>query len=79
MIVNKKRPDVKKPETVQKTTRTGRQIRGSQKVRFLKPPNFLRMNFFPVTYNLPGEYSIYYEEYKRNSKSVWIMKPVGKA
>ncbi len=37
------------------------------------------MHFFPITYNLPGEYSIFYEEYKRNPKSVWIMKPVGKA
>jgi len=36
-------------------------------------------NFFPTTYNLPGEYSIFCEEFKRNSNTVWIMKPVGKA
>jgi len=33
-------------------------------------------NFYPTTYNLPGEYSIFCEEFKRNSNNVWIMKPV---
>jgi tubulin polyglutamylase TTLL9 len=36
-------------------------------------------NFFPVTYNLPAEYSIFFEEFKRNqssSNNYWIMKPV---
>ena len=32
-------------------------------------------NFSPLTYNLPGEYSLFCEEFKRNN-SVWIMKPV---
>ena len=36
-------------------------------------------NFFPVTYNLPAEYSIFFEEFKRNQSNpnnYWIMKPV---
>lgn len=32
-------------------------------------------NFFPTTYNLPGEYSLFCEEFKKNNQ-VWIMKPV---
>jgi tubulin polyglutamylase TTLL9 len=39
-------------------------------------------NFFPVTYNLPAEYSIFFEEFKRNqssSNNYWIMKPISKA
>lgn len=33
-------------------------------------------DFFPITYNLPGEYPMFCEEFKKNSNSVWIMKPV---
>jgi len=36
-------------------------------------------NFFPVTFNLPGEYSLFVEEFKKSPGSVWIMKPIGKA
>ena len=40
-------------------------------------------NFFPLTYNLPMDYSIFLEEFKRcnnnQEKSVWIMKPIGKS
>jgi tubulin polyglutamylase TTLL9 len=36
------------------------------------------MDFFPLTFNMPGEYSLFVEEFKRNPSSVWIMKPVGK-
>jgi tubulin polyglutamylase TTLL9 len=32
-------------------------------------------NFFPTTYNLPSEYSLFCEEFKKNN-CVWIMKPV---
>lgn len=32
-------------------------------------------NFFPITYNLPSEYSLFCEEFKKNN-CVWIMKPV---
>jgi len=36
------------------------------------------LNFFPQTFNMPGEYSLFVEEFKRNPSNVWIMKPVGK-
>ncbi|KAL4462148.1 hypothetical protein ABPG72_010464 [Tetrahymena utriculariae] len=41
-------------------------------------------NFTPLTYNLPSEYSIFCEEFKKvnsmsDSKQLWIMKPIGKA
>jgi tubulin polyglutamylase TTLL9 len=43
-------------------------------------------SFFPQTFNLPQDYSIFLEEFKRsnsdsNSKNqqLWIMKPIGKA
>ena len=35
-------------------------------------------NFYPTTYNLPGDYAIFVEEFKKVG-GVWIMKPVGKA
>jgi len=35
--------------------------------------------FYPTTYNLPQDYSLYVEEFKRSNKDVWIMKPVGKS
>eukprot|EP00357_Protocruzia_adherens_P036791 CAMPEP_0114979606 /NCGR_PEP_ID=MMETSP0216-20121206/4462_1 /TAXON_ID=223996 /ORGANISM="Protocruzia adherens, Strain Boccale" /LENGTH=437 /DNA_ID=CAMNT_0002340945 /DNA_START=29 /DNA_END=1342 /DNA_ORIENTATION=+ len=37
------------------------------------------MGFVPTTYNLPGEYSLFVEEFKKASGSVWIMKPIGRA
>lgn len=43
-------------------------------------------NFSPVTYNLPQDYAIFLEEFKRTNanenqknQQLWIMKPVGKA
>ena len=40
-------------------------------------------NFFPLTYNLPTDYAIFFEEFKRSNsnseKSLWIMKPIGKS
>ena len=36
----------------------------------------LKMNFFPVTYQVPREYSLFQEEFKRFPNSLWIMKPV---
>lgn len=33
-------------------------------------------DFFPMTYNLPLEYPIFCDEFKKNGNSVWIMKPV---
>ena len=35
-------------------------------------------DFFPTTYNLPGDYSLFVEEFKRVG-NVWIMKPIGKS
>ncbi|CDW73250.1 tubulin-tyrosine ligase family [Stylonychia lemnae] len=36
-------------------------------------------NFFPTTYNLPGDYSLFVEEFKKTLGSVWIMKPIAKS
>ncbi len=36
------------------------------------------INFFPTTYDLPKEYSLFVEEFKKTPGSVWIMKPIGK-
>ena len=36
------------------------------------------INFFPTTYDLPNEYSLFVEEFKKIHGSVWIMKPIGK-
>jgi len=36
-------------------------------------------SFFPTTYNLPGDYSLFVEEFKKSMGSVWIMKPIGKS
>ena len=33
-------------------------------------------NFCPLTFNLPGEYSLFFEEFKKQSNALWIMKPV---
>jgi len=33
-------------------------------------------NFFPQTFNMPGEYSLFLEEYKKAQNLMWIMKPV---
>lgn len=35
-----------------------------------------KYNFFPQTYNMPAEYSIFLEEYKKSQSNLWIMKPV---
>ncbi|KRX04189.1 hypothetical protein PPERSA_11313 [Pseudocohnilembus persalinus] len=43
-----------------------------------------QLTFVPLTYLLPSEYSIFFEEFKKHnaqsdSKLCWIMKPIGKA
>jgi len=38
-----------------------------------------RYNFYPSTYVLPQEYSLFLEEFKKSSGATWIMKPIGKA
>jgi tubulin polyglutamylase TTLL9 len=35
-------------------------------------------DFYPTTYNLPSDYSIFVEEFKRTG-TVWIMKPIAKS
>ncbi len=42
-----------------------------------------RYQYFPLTYNLPSEYTLFFEEFKKmnsisDSKVLWIMKPVSK-
>ena len=41
-----------------------------------KPEEAIKYNFFPQTYNMPAEYSIFLEEYKKTQNNLWIMKPV---
>ena len=40
--------------------------------------SFLSFNFFPTTFNLPGDYSLFVEEFRKIG-GVWIMKPIGKS
>jgi len=36
-------------------------------------------DFWPLTYVLPGDYSLFVEEFKRNDSQMWIMKPTGRS
>ena len=38
-----------------------------------------KCDFFPTTYELPSEYHIFVEEFKKHPGTIWIMKPAGKA
>ncbi|XP_046842551.1 probable tubulin polyglutamylase TTLL9 isoform X2 [Xenia sp. Carnegie-2017] len=38
-----------------------------------------KCDFYPTTYQLPAEYHIFVEEFKKNPGSIWIMKPVAKS
>lgn len=40
---------------------------------------FTRFLFYPVTYYMPNEYTLFLDEYKKSPNQLWIMKPVGKA
>lgn len=35
-----------------------------------------KCDFFPRTFELPSEYHLFVEEFKRSPGSTWIMKPV---
>ena len=37
------------------------------------------LDFVPVTYTLPADYSLFVEEFRRNPHSLWIMKPSARA
>lgn len=39
----------------------------------------LYMDIVPLTYILPGDYTIFSEEFKKYPNAVWIMKPTGGA
>jgi len=36
-------------------------------------------DFVPVTYHLPGDYTIFVEEFRRNPNAIWIMKPTSRS
>ncbi|XP_064611159.1 probable tubulin polyglutamylase TTLL9 isoform X1 [Liolophura sinensis] len=38
-----------------------------------------KCDFYPSTYELPSEYHIFVEEFRRSPGTVWIMKPVAKS
>lgn len=41
--------------------------------------NYIHLDIIPQTYNLPGDYSLFVEEFKRNPNTTWIMKPTAKS
>lgn len=41
--------------------------------------NYVHMDIIPQTYILPGEYTIFAEQFRRNPNEMWIMKPSSKA
>lgn len=36
-------------------------------------------NFYPLTFHMPSEFTLFVEEYKHTPNTIWIMKPAGKA
>ena len=38
-----------------------------------------RFDFIAPTYVMPQDYSLFQEEFRKNPKAIWIMKPVGKS
>jgi tubulin polyglutamylase TTLL9 len=39
----------------------------------------MKCDFFPTTFELPSEYHIFVEDFKKRPGTIWIMKPAGKA
>ena len=40
---------------------------------------YLYLDFLPQTYTLPGEYSLFVEEFHRNPNITWIVKPASRS
>ena len=38
-----------------------------------------QFDFFPLTFNMPNDYTLFINEYKKHSNQIWIMKPSCKA
>ena len=41
--------------------------------------NYIYLDFIPQTYTLPGEYSLFVEEFHRNQNITWIVKPASRS
>ena len=41
--------------------------------------NFIYLDIVPMTYILPGDYTIFIEDFKKNPNTTWIMKPTAGA
>ena len=39
----------------------------------------MHMDIVPMTYILPGDYTIFVEEFRRKPDEMWIMKPTARA
>jgi tubulin polyglutamylase TTLL9 len=38
-----------------------------------------KFDFIAPTYVMPQDYALFQEEFRKNPKAIWIMKPVGKS
>ena len=41
--------------------------------------HLIYMDIIPVTYNLPSEYTIFVQEFKKYNNAIWIAKPIAGA
>ena len=41
--------------------------------------NYVYLDIVPLTYQLPGDYNLFQEEFKRVPELTWIMKPTNRA
>ena len=44
-----------------------------------KNSSSLQLDFVPITYLLPADYTLFVEEFRRNPNAMWIMKPTSKS
>jgi tubulin polyglutamylase TTLL1 len=40
---------------------------------------FIHLDIIPTTYIFPQNYSTFEQEFKKNPKTIWIMKPAGRS